>query len=99
MNTPTTVVYVALLAEGVDCWRPATTETLGVGRCPLTGSVPEEEVWEFRPGEIVMCRERTFQNGVKGICDIDSVNEALRSLTAIIKRQRKAEQGHNEQRS
>jgi hypothetical protein len=31
--------------------------------------------------------------------DHDSVNDALRSLTAIIKRQRKAEQGHGEGRS
>ena len=31
--------------------------------------------------------------------DNDSVNEALRSLAAIIKRQRKAEQGHREGRS
>ena len=31
--------------------------------------------------------------------DHDSVNEALRNLTAIIKRQRKAEQGHGERRS
>jgi len=30
--------------------------------------------------------------------DHDSVNEALRSLAAIIKRQRKAEQGHEEGR-
>jgi hypothetical protein len=31
--------------------------------------------------------------------DHDSVNEALRALAAIIKRQRKAEQGHGEGRS
>ncbi len=31
--------------------------------------------------------------------DHDSVNEALRGLAAIIKRQRKAEQGHGEGRS
>lgn len=31
--------------------------------------------------------------------DHDSVNEALRSLTAIIKRQRKADQGHGAGRS
>jgi hypothetical protein len=31
--------------------------------------------------------------------DHDSVNEALRGLTTIIKRQRKAEQGHGEERS
>jgi hypothetical protein len=31
--------------------------------------------------------------------DHDSVNEALRSLTAIIKRRRKAEQRHGEERS
>ena len=31
--------------------------------------------------------------------DHDSVNEALRSLVAIIKRQRKAKQGHGKERS
>jgi len=46
MNMPTTVVYVALLDERVDCWRPVTAEALGDSQYRFTGSVPEEKVWE-----------------------------------------------------
>jgi len=67
MKMPTTVVYVALLDERVDCWRPVTAEALGDSRYRFTGSVPEEEVWIFQPGEIVVCHDRTFQNGAKSL--------------------------------
>jgi hypothetical protein len=29
--------------------------------------VPEGEIWQFRPGEIVNARERVFSDGTKGL--------------------------------
>jgi len=60
-------VYVALLDEGVDCWRPVHAKHIGDDQYVLSGPIPEGEVWEFQPGEIVRCRERTFQDGATGL--------------------------------
>lgn len=60
-------VYVALLDEGVACWRPVNAVHVGEDQYVLAGPIPEGEVWEFRPGETVRCRERTFQGGATGL--------------------------------
>jgi hypothetical protein len=66
MNMPTTAVYGALLDERADYWLPVTAEALGDSRYRFTDSLTEEKVWESRPGEIVVCHDRTFKNGAKG---------------------------------
>jgi hypothetical protein len=60
-------VYVALLDEGVECWRPVDAQHMVEDQYLLCGPIPEGEVWEFRPGEMVRCRERTFQDGAIGL--------------------------------
>ena len=56
-------VYVALVDDGVGAWRPVDAEHVRDDEYVLAGSVPEGEVWEFQPGEMVHCRERTFADG------------------------------------
>lgn len=53
-----TIVYVELLDEGVDVWRPvsAVAESERVFR--LTGEQPAGETWAFPPGSRVRCEER-----------------------------------------
>lgn len=59
-----TTIYVALLDEGVYCWRPVRAVKLGEGIFRISEqAIPEEEVWEFRPGEIVRCEEYDFCEG------------------------------------
>ncbi len=60
-------VYVALLDEAVECWRPVDAKPMGKDQYLLCGPVPEGEEWEFLPGEIVRCRERTFHDGASGL--------------------------------
>ena len=60
-------VYVALVDEAVECWRPVDAEYLGKDQYRLSGQVPDGEVWAFQPGETVKCRERTFQDGASGL--------------------------------
>jgi hypothetical protein len=62
MNKPTTI-YVELLEEGTDCWRPVESEHLGGDLYRITGEVPDDEVWAFGPGSIVKCRVQTFSEG------------------------------------
>jgi hypothetical protein len=61
------VLYIALLEEAADCWRPVAAEDLGAGLYRLVGAVPDGEVWEYQPGEVVNARERTFADGERGL--------------------------------
>lgn len=61
------VLYIALLDERVASWRPVAAEDLGSGLYRLVGAVPDGEVWEYQPGEIVNARERTFGDGERGL--------------------------------
>jgi len=56
----TTTVYVTLLDEGVDVWRPVQAEHLGGDLYRLTGERPDDEVWPFSPGDVVRCHIRTL---------------------------------------
>lgn len=59
MNNRTTV-YVALLNEGVDVWRPVQADHIGGDLYQLTGEQPDDEAWAFAVGDVVRCRERTL---------------------------------------
>ena len=68
-----TTVYVALLDEGVDVWRPVKAESLGKGRYRLVGPVPETEIWQFSPDSIVRCESRQFEDGHSGLVAIEQL--------------------------
>jgi hypothetical protein len=54
-------VYVALLGEGVDVWRPIEAEPIEADVFRITSEITDpEEVWQFLPGEFVRCEEREF---------------------------------------
>ncbi|MGQ0614113.1 MAG: hypothetical protein ACT4PV_10285 [Planctomycetaceae bacterium] len=66
MASDTEEIYIRLLDEGIDVWRP--TQGLRVG--PMTFKVlptpkynPEDENWEFVPGTVVVCERRTLSEG------------------------------------
>jgi hypothetical protein len=54
-------IYVALLDEGIDVWRPVEAERLSPDRYRIVGPDydPAVERWEFEPGAIVTCRRET----------------------------------------
>jgi len=56
------LIYVELLDEGADVWRPvvATIERSGVYRLPL--EQPAEEKWAFPPGSRVRCEARVLED-------------------------------------
>jgi hypothetical protein len=55
-----TTVYVALLDENVQAWRPVQAEHVGGDLYRLTGERPDDEVWSFTPGDVVRCQIRTL---------------------------------------
>jgi hypothetical protein len=55
-------IYVALLDEGVDVWRPVEAQREG-NFYRIVGSVPEPEKWAFDPGSLVRCEQRELSEG------------------------------------
>lgn len=57
MTDSTQIIYVALIDEGVDVWRPVTAEHLGkaVYRIAEQPYDRATEHWEFQPGDEVVC--------------------------------------------
>lgn len=52
----TETIYVYLLWEGIDVWRPveALVESAGYR---ITGSEPKGENWQFNAGSLVRCED------------------------------------------
>ena len=65
--TPEFEVFVALLGEGTKVWRPVITRQIANDLYQILGPVPENEEWEFQPGQVVSCEFRNFQNGSSGL--------------------------------
>ena len=63
-------IYVYLMNEGTDCWRPTTAESLGGGRYRVLatqGYDSEDEEREFPPGTVVRCERKTSGDGREGL--------------------------------
>jgi hypothetical protein len=61
-------IYVSLLEEGTPTWRSTKARSLGNGiyqLLPTENYDPEDEIWEFTPGSIVLGQERYTENGRK----------------------------------
>lgn len=54
----TRTIYVQLLGEDVDVWRPVEAEEQADGAFRLSAAAPEGETWEFPPESLVRCEER-----------------------------------------
>lgn len=50
-------IYVALLDEGVDVWRPVQAERLSGNRYRILDQHYDRsiETWQFEPGDVVLC--------------------------------------------
>ncbi len=59
-------IYVSLLGEGIDVWRPVKAQRLD-GRTwyiePGQDYDPSTERWEFTPGSTVICERRSTSQG------------------------------------
>jgi hypothetical protein len=75
-------IYVRLLNEGVDVWRPVDASRLqgDVYRIGTENQHPEDEEWEFGAGELIRCRERTFSGGTVGLVAFERANLIQQTL-------------------
>jgi hypothetical protein len=59
----TQTVYVELLDEGVDVWRPVEADGGNGGTYRLPVTKAGEERWRFPPGSLVRCEWRNLSDG------------------------------------
>ena len=60
--TSIVTIYVRLIGEGTDVWRPVEAEHLGgnLFRILSENQNPDDETWEFSTGQAVRCKRHTF---------------------------------------
>ena len=56
-------IYVHLRDEGVEVWRPVDAEPVG-DAFRIVSERPDDEQWEFQPGDVVRCETRILTKGV-----------------------------------
>ena len=63
-------IYVYLLDEGTDVWRPVQAEKLSENtfRIVSQNNDPENEKWQFSTGDIVKCEEKILSNSKPNKC-------------------------------
>jgi hypothetical protein len=61
------VIYMPLLGEGTDCWRPVRSVQVAEGVFKVVDQLREGESWAFAPGSRVRCRNHVFTTGEQGL--------------------------------
>jgi hypothetical protein len=57
------IVYMPLLNEGVEVWRPVEATPLTNETYRVEGEIPEGEEWLFAPGTVIRCEWKTLSDG------------------------------------
>ena len=63
-STDRQTIYIRLLDEGTDVFRPTAAEPVEGGLfrvLPTPNYDPEDEVWEFPPGSVVRCETKELE--------------------------------------
>lgn len=66
LDTPgmNATIYIPLMDEGTDVWRPVSAERVADEIYRVTSTPPDDtETWEFTTGDTVRCREQSFSSG------------------------------------
>ncbi len=58
-----TMIYVALVGEGLNVLRSVKAESLGRDFYRITDIMPAGEAWQFQPGQVVRCKKKTLSSG------------------------------------
>jgi hypothetical protein len=70
-------IFVNLLDEGVDVWRPVQARPLDRGHFRIIGIDEDtsDETWQFPAGAIVKCVSKQFADGTIGMAAVEQVGE------------------------
>ncbi|HEY5317055.1 MAG TPA: hypothetical protein VIJ20_03685 [Solirubrobacteraceae bacterium] len=75
----TQTIYVALVGEGVDVWRPVQARVQDDGTFQLPDRAPDGEDWQFAPGSLVRCELRRLADG-ETLVAVDRVKSSVPEL-------------------
>lgn len=67
-------IYMPLLNEGTEVWRPVEASHLKGDTYRVEGPVPEDEEWAFAPGTLVCCEPKTFSDGENGLTAVSAAS-------------------------
>jgi hypothetical protein len=65
-------IYMPLLNEGTEAWRPVEASRIAEGTYRIEGQVPDGEEWAFPPGASVRCELKTFTGGEPALVAISA---------------------------
>lgn len=70
-------IYVYLLDEGTDVWRPDQAEKISNHLFRIVSKNPEEEKWQFSIGDIVKCEYRMLadSNSKKCLVAVEKIDK------------------------
>ncbi len=70
------LIYVPLVDEGGDVWRPAVAEVVGDQTFRIIGenTSPDDERWAFATGEVVRCEAHRFTDGSSGLVAVARID-------------------------
>lgn len=61
------VIYMPLVGEGTDCWRPVRARKISEDIFEVVDAIGAGESWAFAPGSRLKCREHIFTTGESGL--------------------------------
>jgi len=69
-------IYVALLDEGTDVWRPVQAIPVSRDIYTIVSEHTDSAVerWQFQTGDVVRCEVKTFSGGSSGLVAVEKVN-------------------------
>ena len=70
-------IFIYLKNEGTDVWRPVKSQKLSDNLYLILENKdifdPDNEEWEFIPGQKVLCKEKRFQDGKTGLVAVEEI--------------------------
>jgi len=82
------MIYMPLVAEGTDCWRPVQAVQISDDVFEVTGHIPAGESWAFGPNSRVRCRSHVFINGESGLAAFEYAVERDPNYQLLSKHER-----------
>jgi hypothetical protein len=66
-------IFVQLLEEGTEVWRPVIAESLDNNLYKIISINKFDETWEFNTGQTVKCITKSFADGKSGLVAIEKL--------------------------
>lgn len=65
------IIYMPLLNEGADVWRPVEAVHVSGDLYRVDGNVPADEEWAFPRGAVVRCERTTVKEGQSDLTAVE----------------------------